>query len=220
NTIIEVESSEALFDIDFFIPIGLKEIEQGGIIRADISISAISQIEPMESRLIYVIKDMDGNVIISQEGTILVGDSASSYVEMKLPGDIDIGDHVFYVKLIYKDNMFMRSDLFTVIGEESPLSLVEKPAPIWEESYFKIISFIAVFFVASILAYMAFTNFAVLYNIKAIIANVDKHIKDGELDEAKSAYLKVKDLYHKLSKRTKKKVYLKCMEFHRKLNMK
>ena len=115
KVIVEVESEKPLFDVDVEILPRYKTVFQGEDVTAQIILYNLRGIGRVDVSLLYLIKDMEGNLIAEESETVAVETQTSLVKSLKLPEDVEPGSYVFYVSVRYNGFIGSSSDLFDVI---------------------------------------------------------------------------------------------------------
>jgi len=116
--IVEVESKRILFDVKTYIPGQYKKVNPGQEILANIDLYNLQATGLANIKMIYHIKDTEGNIVVAAEEFITTADDVSFVKRLVLPRDIKLGDYIFSVAAKYKDSVAISSDVFTVTDEE------------------------------------------------------------------------------------------------------
>jgi len=125
NTIIEVLQKEALFDINLIIFPETKEVKPGEIVKANLTMINLGDLQDIDVELELIIKNMQGEIIDSKHETLAVlGKGINITRNFKLSKKIKPGDYVLYTKLTYNKSIATASDIFKVIEGEKPSKLV------------------------------------------------------------------------------------------------
>lgn len=112
--VVEVESKKSLFDIKIEIPRKFLYVMPGKNISAKIILYNLGEIKNVDVDMHYVIKDENGNEIISEKETITVGEEEEFIKTFQLPRDIKFGNYVFYTKIVYQGETASASASFSV----------------------------------------------------------------------------------------------------------
>jgi|SRR3989344_216924 len=116
-----VSKGPKLFDIEIDIPSEFRFVEAGENINANIILFNLGARGDIEAKVEYTILDLDGNVVISDEESLLVETQFQKIKEFKLPPYLKPGDYVFSVKVTYldgnKERVNTATSLFEVGGE-------------------------------------------------------------------------------------------------------
>jgi len=114
RTIIEVESREAILDVNLSVLDEYKVVSKGDVVKADIVLSNLGDLKPIDVFLNYAIKDFYGNVLTQREESLKIEDFLRITRELKLPENAPEGSYVFYTKVLYENTTAIGSDLFDV----------------------------------------------------------------------------------------------------------
>ncbi len=146
----EVPEEITLFDVKIKILPRYTEIPAGSALAAEISIYNIGEISTKEkdTKVTYLIKDLDGKIVVSDDETIAIKDKVEFVKEISVPKDLESGEYTFVVEIRYEDKFAIGSARFNIIEEIS----IEKPAPPKAPSYWPII--LIILSVLTIFAYL------------------------------------------------------------------
>jgi hypothetical protein len=117
--ILEVESQKVLFDISLDIPSEYKEIIPGNDLLLQVTIFNIGSLENVETSVNYLIKDLEGEVISSQEEKITVKDQLTFSKRINIPGTVKLGTYVAAIQVSYDNTLGTSSDIFRVVAKPS-----------------------------------------------------------------------------------------------------
>jgi len=117
---IEIESKKPLFEVEVEIPEEFLTIMPGKEIKADIILYSLTEIEKEDVKLEYIIKNEEGEIIISEQETKKIETLTRITKTFKIPDNAKYGTHILYTKLTYKKETASASAWFSV-GEEIPL---------------------------------------------------------------------------------------------------
>ena len=113
KVIIEVKEKRALFDI--ITKVKTKGVKPGGRVTAEINITNIGNLGPLNATLYNAVKDFSDNVIVYSEENIIVNDSLVVERSLKLPKNITPEkDYLFYSKITYEESYATSADSFKV----------------------------------------------------------------------------------------------------------
>jgi len=117
---IEVESKKSLFDVKVEILNKYKKVMPGEEIIVGINLYNLGEIKKADALLEYVIKDEEGNIIISEKETLAVETRAGLVKTFKIPEDAKYGEYIFYIRVIYIGEVASASAWFSVGEVEKP----------------------------------------------------------------------------------------------------
>ncbi|MEA3329802.1 MAG: hypothetical protein U9Q06_03595 [Nanoarchaeota archaeon] len=115
QTIFEIESKQILFDVSLDIPSKYKELLAGEELLLQLTLFNLGDVGKVDATITYIIKDFNGQVIISQEEMIAVETQASFSRKVQLPSDLEKGDYVVIVKAKYGTSIGTSSNIFHII---------------------------------------------------------------------------------------------------------
>lgn len=112
---IEVESSEALFDIKVNIPNQFKRIVSGEDVLARIQLYNLGEDKEVDVSMDYiVIKEDAGEVILFERDTLAVEEHLEFIKSIKIPESAGLGNYLFYARVNYEDKVASATDTFKV----------------------------------------------------------------------------------------------------------
>ena len=111
---IGVEYRGFLFDISVEIPDSFLEVVPGEELLANIQLLRLGGERKVNVLLEYLIRDENGNSIVSDTQTISIETRASFVKKLKIPKDVNEGDYLLYVKATYNDQLASASAWFKV----------------------------------------------------------------------------------------------------------
>jgi len=113
--LVEVESSDPLFDVGLKIPKQFKNIKPGEDFLVLVDIFNLGDGEVGRDVVLeFSIKDSEGKTVLKKENSVAIETSVSHSELITLPGDIEIGMYVVYVKVLYVDKIASASGTFYV----------------------------------------------------------------------------------------------------------
>lgn len=113
--IIEVESSEALFDIKVNIPNQFKRIISGENVLARIQLYNLGEDSEVDVAMDYiVIKEDTGEIILFERDTLAVEKHLEFIKSIKIPESAGLGNYLFYARVNYEDKVASATDTFKV----------------------------------------------------------------------------------------------------------
>lgn len=113
--LIEIESREALFDLEIKIPEKFLKIPAGENIIAEVKLSNIGIVKETDFIMEYIIKDKEGNKISFFNETITVETPASFTKKVKIPNNTKEGKYFLYTRAVYNNKTASSSAEFSVI---------------------------------------------------------------------------------------------------------
>lgn len=111
---IEVESKVALFDISIEIPERFLDISPGEELLVKIDLHNLVSETETGVDLEYIIKDINGNIMLTEGEKISVEGRKTFEKLIKIPEDIGFGRYVLYVRLVYDNTVASSSAWFNV----------------------------------------------------------------------------------------------------------
>jgi hypothetical protein len=128
NVIFEVKSKKVLFDVSLDIPSQFKELFAGQEILTQLTLFNLGDTDKVDAKIIFLIKDFNGNTLASKEELVAVETQASLSIKILLPNNLEEGVYTIIAKVIYGDSVGTSSDIFHIITEKKSS---EFPLPIY-----------------------------------------------------------------------------------------
>ena len=114
--IIAVQAKKALFDIIVEVLPQSKYVLKTENVAANITLINVGDLKPVDARLYYAIRDIEGKDLVFSTETIAVYDKVSKIKEMELPKDMQLGTYIFYVRVSYITDTAAAGDIFYVVS--------------------------------------------------------------------------------------------------------
>ncbi len=118
TVVVEIESMEALFDIDVEIPQKYKEVLPGEEVLVQLIIYNVKRTGRVDVDVEYGLQDLAGNVIVSEHETLAVEMQVSIARSLDVPFDIEPGNYVLYATVKYDGTVGTGSDIFRAITKK------------------------------------------------------------------------------------------------------
>jgi uncharacterized membrane protein YgcG len=115
SIIFTIQEKENLFDISLKIPNKYKKLLPGEELLLQLDIYNLGEVGKVDVELEYLVKDIEGNLIMHQNEFAAIETSLSKYQTLDLPSDISIGDYVVIVNVKYGDFSSPVSAKFKVV---------------------------------------------------------------------------------------------------------
>ena len=115
---IEIQSKRVLLNINLDIPEEFKEVLKGDKLKAQITMFKTLDKELVKVKVNYMIKDINGNDVLTESEYTVIGDQNSFVKEFDLPDTIKEGAYVLGAEVLYKDSFSVSSDSFNVKEEK------------------------------------------------------------------------------------------------------
>jgi hypothetical protein len=113
--VIEVESSEPLFDIKLKIPNQFKRIVAGEEVLAQIQLYNLGETGEVDVTMDYIIKREDtGEVILFEQDTLAVDEHLELIKSFEIPSTTGLGNYLFYARVNYEDKVASATDTFRI----------------------------------------------------------------------------------------------------------
>jgi hypothetical protein len=116
--VIEVESEKPLFDIDVEIPQKYKEVQPGEEVLAQLTIYNIKRMGRVDVYVEYGLKDINGNIIVSEHETIAVEMQVSILKSLDIPFNTKPDNYVLYAIVKYDNTTGIGTDILRVVKKE------------------------------------------------------------------------------------------------------
>jgi len=129
--VVEIESSETLFDMNLDFSVNDRYVVLGGTALADITVYNFAELDMATVDMMYVVSDVNGNRLLTEEENLVVETQASVSKSIFVPDSFEEGKYIFYSTVTYGDSVGTASYLFDVASGEpdSKLSLGSICAP-------------------------------------------------------------------------------------------
>ena len=121
--ILNIRSSDALFDVSLTVPSSYRVIKPGQDLRAFVSLLQIGEAEKVDVSVNYLIKDFEGAVLYTESETFAVFKS-KSYVKEFLTAKFPVGDYIVGIEVNYPEGFATSSAHFTVAEEKRNIWLI------------------------------------------------------------------------------------------------
>ena len=123
--IVEIESANVLFDMNLNPLARDRRIERGNDAVIEVRLFNLEGLKPVNVDMHYLIKDLNGNTIITESETVVVKTQASFFKTISIPKNLRTGDYVFIAAAEYGGSVGTASYLFEVVSKE-PAKAEEK----------------------------------------------------------------------------------------------
>ena len=121
--ILNVRSSDALFDVSLTVPSSYRVIKPGQDLRTFVSLLQIGEAEKVDVSVNYLIKDFEGTVLYTESETFAVFRS-KGYVKEFPSANLPIGDYIVGIEVNYPEGFATSSAHFTVAEEKLNVWLI------------------------------------------------------------------------------------------------
>ena len=121
--ILNVRSSDALFDVSLTIPNSYRIIKPGRDLRTFVSLSQKGDAEKVDVSVNYLIKDFEGTVLYTESETFAVSKS-KSFVKEFSTSKLPIGDYIVGIEVNYPEGFATSSAHFSISEEEINVWLI------------------------------------------------------------------------------------------------
>ncbi len=89
------------FDIIIEIPDKYKDIKVGDELLATVRLFRMKDLGLIDANIKYIIKDIENNILLTEEETLLVETQTSFVKEFKIPEDFETGDYNLFIEVSY-----------------------------------------------------------------------------------------------------------------------
>jgi uncharacterized membrane protein len=113
--IVEVESEKPLFDVKVEILPEYRMVYLGDKVMAQLTIYNLGKIGRVDVNMEYGVKDLSGNIIVSENETLAIETQVSVVKSLNIPYTINPDNYIFYSKVSYNNVIGTGSDIFIVI---------------------------------------------------------------------------------------------------------
>ncbi|MBU3905040.1 MAG: PKD domain-containing protein, partial [Nanoarchaeota archaeon] len=118
----EVESEMVLFDVKLDLLPEYKQVKSGGTLKQQITLFRMTSGELVDVFIHYLIKDMQGNLILEESETFAVQDQRSYTKTIDIPSNLKTGSYVTGIEVRYVNSYAVSSATFDIIEKESILT--------------------------------------------------------------------------------------------------
>jgi len=116
--ILEIQSQEIIFAVNLDVGSKYKEIEKKGNTLTDVKFFNLKDTEMHSLEVEYVIKDINGKILVSETEIMTVGSKSSITKTISLPDNTESGKYVFGVTAKYENSVSTSSYLFDVVDKK------------------------------------------------------------------------------------------------------
>jgi heme exporter protein D len=117
--VLEIQSENVLFATNLEVGGEYKEVIQGGDVSVSTRLFNLNDTFLHDVEMSYFIKSFNGDTIVSDVETAVVGAEVSISKTVTLPLDVEAGDYAFIVVSRFEDSVSTSSSLFSVVEAES-----------------------------------------------------------------------------------------------------
>lgn len=211
--ILEIQSKEVLFATNLDVSPEYKEIKPGGKTSVGVKAFNLRDTKMHTIEMTYMIKNFDGETIVSESESLVVGTEVLVTKTITLPKDIALGNYAFAVIAKYGDSVSTSSYLFSVVKK--------KILPSFGVNFFAIVIFIFLFGIIGLVYYMIHDRNKLFLDLRKqqlseLRFQIDKIKEQRKLSLAKAKTVPEKKRVVKKFKSVKKKVVKKIKRKHKK----
>lgn len=124
--LMDVESTQTLFDVKLDILSEYKQVVRGTALRMQATLINIGAGKNAKVQVTYLIKDISGKIIHESSESLIVEQQLSYLKEIKIPELVSLGDYIAIVELRYSNSFAVSSELFRVVEKVVPPALTEE----------------------------------------------------------------------------------------------
>jgi len=114
---VEIASKKALFDVKTNIPLRYRNIRSGEELVVDVELFNLGEVGKVDVVVEYSLRDKDNNVILIEHEELAVETEISLKKIFVTPLNLEGGDYVFYVRVLYGDSVASSSSWFSIKGQ-------------------------------------------------------------------------------------------------------
>jgi len=188
--VLEIKALNLEFDILVNISENYKVVKPGKIIKANITILNIKDIEKTDADLYIAIKDFYGNVYDSSEEKISFVSSLSLERELKVPENTEEGVYIFYARVSDEKNIAIDSDTFEVGVRFKFLAFIKS------SFIFLLILLLTLILAILMVRYKRNKEKERILSLYLMLNELKNLIKEEKFDEAIELYIRIKTMYH------------------------
>ncbi|MBW2976445.1 hypothetical protein KY347_03290, partial [Candidatus Woesearchaeota archaeon] len=121
--VVEIETQDVLFDTNLEISAKTKDIPLGGNAVIQVNLFNLKKMGLANVKMDYFVKDIMGNIIMTEQETVVVETRATFTKTISIPGNLNPGDYIFIARAGYGHSVGTSTLLFKVPPpeEEEPL---------------------------------------------------------------------------------------------------
>lgn len=136
QVIFEIESKKVLFDVILEIPPKYKKLFPGEDLYLNLRLFNLGDFRKADVFVKYLIKDFEGNIILTQEDLVTVNIQISLSKIIRLPYDLKAGDYIAIAEVRYLDSIGISTTVFEI-----------KEISLWKRYQLYIILFVILFLI-------------------------------------------------------------------------
>jgi len=188
--VLVVKPIETELDLNVEILEDYKNVRPDNIVKADIILKNLKDIERRNVSLYYAITDFRGEIIDSKHEAFIFSSGLASFERnLSVPEKIKKGEYIFFARAVSGKEIIIDSDLFEV-GEKFSL------AGFIEANFLIIlILFSSLILAILMMRYQKNKERLRLLNLYLMITEMKKLMKENKMEDAISIYLRIKSSY-------------------------
>jgi len=185
-----IKPLEFKFDLNVNVLEKYKKVRPNEIVKANITVENLKDIEERNFSLYYSIIDFSGKIIDSkQEAFALSSKDISLERNLSIPETIKKGEYIFFARAFSEKDIILDSDLFE-IGEEFSVEGFVKT-----NFLFLLIFLAALIMTALVIRHHRNKERLRILNLYMMITEMKKLMKENKFEEAVSVYVRIKSAY-------------------------
>ncbi len=189
--VVIINPYENLFDLNITIPREFKEVLPGNVVKANLTLSNLKDIEDRNFTMYYAITDFYGNVIDSRYEEINFNTRTVTFEkEFDIPEKTERGNYLFISRGLSNNNEVFDADDFTIGEEFDAWSIITS------NMIFILILISALIVAFLMVRYHKAKEKTRLLNLYLMITELDKLVKEGKFDQAVDIFVRIKSAYH------------------------
>ncbi len=188
--VITIKAFELEYDLHVLIPKEYKSVKPASIVKANIKLDNLKDIEERNVTFYYAIIDFKGNVIDSKTENFIFSQKAAAFEkQLNIPRIISKGDYIFIARAVSGEEIAIDSDTFEVGESFNAASFIR--------TNFLILALVLASIAVALLMAKHHKNKERLrlLNLYMMVNRLNKLIKEGKHDEAIDVYVKIKSAY-------------------------
>ena len=188
--VIAVKAIDVEFDLSVEVPEEYKEVSPGEVVKANITLTNLKQVDQRNITFYYAITNFEGDVIDSAfEEFTFAERSITLDKELSIPDQIERGEYIFFARAVSGKDIVIDSDTFE-IGERFNVA-----AFVRSNIFFFAIVFASVVVALMMMKYQRNRQRLRLLNLYLMVTELNKLVKSGKHEEAVDIYVRIKSAY-------------------------
>jgi len=113
--VIEVETEIVLFDVKIDIPTEYTKVVAGETLSTQVTLLSMGLPKKVDVFITYVIKDMEGNVVLREYETVAVDKQLTFTKSFAIPENLKPDEYVVSIEVSYADSIAIAGELFSIV---------------------------------------------------------------------------------------------------------